>query len=297
MLDQQYQKKLRLDSDHMLGNCQLRLTQLLPKLLAAILPQIMLALGKTIPLPSAKLGQCLGSRILFKKIQRRLRFQIRKDLQGPRVILFESYPNLIEQPRFLTHQPMLIAAEHFELLGLLRAGLKRPQMPMIGPEKFCQYIGIKRIALRRAHAKSVPGPIHGLRVDRIDHHSVIQKKIHNPPLWLFNGRPKLAPLGPAFIKPAAKLRQLLHRLTYLLLGYFLALSITDPYLMKLIRPIHSQMISLHFSFLLRCVVPIPSASNGQFALYRSSGGQVSIAPQLRSLAGRDSLRLIFSRSD
>src|SRR4030095_3163284 len=41
-LDQQYQKKLRLDSDHMLGNCQLRLTKLLPKLLAAILPQIML---------------------------------------------------------------------------------------------------------------------------------------------------------------------------------------------------------------------------------------------------------------
>src|SRR4029434_926318 len=176
MLDQQYQKKLRLDSDHMLGNCQLRLTQLLPKLLAAILPQIMLALGKTIPLPSAKLGQCLGSRILFKKCQRRLRCQIRKDLQGPRVILFESYPNLIEQPRFLTHQPMLIAAEHFELLGLLRAGLKRPQMPMIGPEKFCQYIGIKRIALRRAHAKSVPGPIHGLRVDWIDHHSMIQRK-------------------------------------------------------------------------------------------------------------------------
>src|SRR4029453_16644998 len=47
-------------------------------------------------------------------------------------------------------------------------------------------------------------------------------------------------------------------------------------------------------FLLRCVVPIPSASNGLFALYRSSGGQLSIEPQLRSLAGRDSLRLIFN---
>jgi hypothetical protein len=64
--------------------------------------------------------------------------------------------------------------------------------------------------------------------------------------------------------------------------------------MKLIRPIHSQIISLQLLFLLVCLLSILSALNGKFALYWSSTkGQLSIEPLLRSLAGRDSLPLIL----
>ena len=80
---------------------------------------MMLALGKAIPLPLDQIRQSPWSGILFEKIPRDLGFQIRKNLQGTRVILFERYPNLIEQPRFLTPQPMLIPSEQFKLLSVI----------------------------------------------------------------------------------------------------------------------------------------------------------------------------------
>ena len=66
--------------------------------------------------------------------------------------------------------------------------------------------------------------------------------------------------------------------------------------MKLIAPIHSYIVSLHFLFLLVYVdSDSNSALNGKLALYRSSPkGQLSIEPQIRSLAGRDSLSLILT---
>jgi hypothetical protein len=107
---------------------------------------------------------------MFKKIPRDLRFQIRKNLQGARVILFERYPNLIEQPRFMTPQPMLIASKQFKLLSLSRVGLKRSQVSVIGPEKLRQDMSVKGVALGWTDAKSVSGPIQRLGVDRIDYH-------------------------------------------------------------------------------------------------------------------------------
>ena len=88
-------------------------------------------------------------------------------------------------------QPVVIAGEHLKLLSLLGVGLQSAQMNMIGPQKFRQYIRIKRIALGLAHAKPIPGPIQRLGIDRIDHHSMIQKKIHDPPVGLLDGCPKL----------------------------------------------------------------------------------------------------------
>ena len=189
----------------------------------------------------------------------------------------------------------MIPREQLKLLGLLRAGLQRSQMSVIGPQKLRQHVGIKRVTLRLAHTKAIPDPIQRLGIDRIDHHPMIQKKIYNPSRRFLDGRPQLDPLSPALIKPTAKLGQPLDILQDLLLHYFLAFRIADPHLMKLIGPIHSHIVSLHFLFLLlHCVLPIPIAVNGKFALYRSSPkGQLSIEPQIRSLAGRDSLPQIL----
>ena len=84
---------------------------------------------------------------MFEKIPRDLCFQIRKNLQGARIIFFERYPNLIEQPRFLTPQPMLIPSEHLKLLSVIGVGLKRSQVSVIGPEKFRQDIASKESLL------------------------------------------------------------------------------------------------------------------------------------------------------
>ena len=77
-------------------------------------------------------------------------------------------------------------------------------------------------------------------------------------------------------------------------GPFVALGIAGPHLMKLIGPIHSQIVSLQLLCLLGLVLPISVAPNGMFALYRSSTkGPLSIEPLLHSLASRDSLSLIL----
>ena len=73
------------------------------------------------------------------------------------------------------------------------------------------------------------------------------------------------------MEPTAKLAQARRALLDFHLSYLLALGIADPYLMKFISPIHSQIVSLALSvLLLRYVFPIPTALNGKFALYRSS---------------------------
>jgi hypothetical protein len=53
------------------------------------------------------------------------------------------------------------------------------------------------------------------------------------------------------------------------------------------------MITLHYRFLLVWLRAILLASNGKFALYRSSGGRLSIEPLTPFFAGRDSLSQIL----
>src|SRR5215475_13837493 len=293
-LNQQHFEQLRLGSDHMFRHRQLRLMKLLPELFTARLAEVMPALGKAVPMLAPKLRESLRGGILLEKIQRYLGFQIRKNLQGSRIVLFECADQLIEDSRFLAPQPVLIPTEHLKLLGRIRVRLKRSQVSVIGPNKLCQDVSVKGIALGLAHAKPVPGPIQGLGIDRIDHCAMVQQKIHYPAMGLLNGRPKLDLLSSVLIEPAAELAPPLYSLGDLHLDNFLALWITHPHLIELIRPIHAQIISLHALLLLGCVLPIPTALNGKFALYRSSPkGQLSIKLLLRSLAGRDSLSLIL----
>ena len=167
-------------------------------------------------------------------------------------------------------------------------------MTVIGPDKRRQHVSIKTIALGLTHAEAVSGPIKRLRIDRVHHHPMVQKKLHDSSLWLFDGRPKLDPFGPILIKPAAEFAQSLDGFHHPFLENFLPLSVTHPDLMKLIRPIHSQIVPFQLLYLLVCLLVISKALNGKFALYRSSTkGQLSMELHFRSLAGRDSLPLIL----
>src|SRR5262245_3792656 len=273
----------------MCGNGDLRLIELIPKIIRVCLALVMVALGEAIPAPSRQIGERLRGWIRFKKIQRHLGFQILKDLQWTRVILFKRYSNLIKQSGFLAPQAVVIPSKHLKLLGLGGVGLKSAQMSMISPQKLRQNISIKTIALRWTDAKPIPRPIQRLGIHRIDHYTVIQKKIHHASVGLLNGRPKLNPLAATLVKPAPELRQLVCGLLDLPLFYFSAALISYIQLMAFVRPIHSQIIPLQFLTLLFCLLPIPITVNGKFLLYRSSMGQLSIEPLLRSFAGRDSL--------
>jgi hypothetical protein len=107
---------------------------------------------------------------------------------------------------------------------------------------------------------------------------MIQQKIHNPPLRLLNARRQLDSLRPTLVDPTAKLTHGFGFLSQFYLDYFFALSIADPNLMKLIGPIHTQIVSLQLLLLLLFLFPFLKALNGVFALYRSSQGQLSIEP-------------------
>src|SRR5713226_9798926 len=171
--------------------------------------------------------QRLGGRILGEKIQRYLGFKIAKDLQRPWIVLFKRATEQIEYPRLMAPQAVVIPREQFKLLGLLRAGLQRSQMSMIGAQVLRQHVSVKRVILRLAHAKAIPDPIQRLGIDWIDHHSMVQQKIHYPSRRLLDGRPQLDPLSPALIKPAAKLGQPVDILRGLVVRDFLAIGITD----------------------------------------------------------------------
>ena len=80
-------------------------------------------------------------------------------------------------------------------------------MTVIGPQKLRQYPSIKGIALRLADAKPIPSTIQSFGIYRINHYTMIQKKIHNSPVGLFDGRPKLNPLCAALVEPAPELSQ------------------------------------------------------------------------------------------
>src|SRR5215471_2595435 len=106
---------------------------------------------------------------------------------------------------------------------------------------------------------------------------MVQNKIHNSPLGLLDCRPQLNPLSSLLIEPAPTLRQPFGGLWDLHLGDLCSVLIPHVNLVHLVRPIHSQIISLHLLFLLYVVFPIPKALNGMFALYRSSTkGQLSM---------------------
>ena len=104
----------------------------------------MLALGKAIPAPAVKLREGLGRWIRFEKIQRYFRFQIAKNLQWTRVVLFEGYLDLIEKPIFLAHEPLVISGDYLELLGRGGVRLQSSQTSMIGSQKIRQHISIKK---------------------------------------------------------------------------------------------------------------------------------------------------------
>ena len=238
-----------LGSDYVFGNLKLRLAKLLPQLFTALLAKTMFTLGKTVPVTTGKLRQSPWGGIVLEKIQRDLRFQIRKDFQRPRVILFERDLDLIKQPSFVPPQPVMIPGEHLKLLRLFRVRLKSTQMNMIGPKKFRQHISVKGITLRLAHAKAISGPIQRLGIDRINHHGVVQKKIDDSSRWGFSMAAQSSIPSPLH-SWSQRPNSLMPFVTLLdfHLSYFLSLGITDPYLVKFICPIHSQIVSLHFLF-------------------------------------------------
>src|SRR5918996_932757 len=229
-LIEQHFQQLCLSSDHVFGNQELRLMERLPQLVTATLAEVMFTSGEALPLLTAKFGQCHWGGIALKKIARDLRFEIAKDLQRSRIVLFESDLELLEQSCVVALHSVLVPSQQFKLLSRLRVGLKSSHVGVVGPNKLREHVSIKTIALRLTHAKPIPGPIHRLGIDRIHLHPMIQKKIHN------------------------------------------------VHLVHLVRPIHSQIISLHLLVLLSSVFPIPKAVNGRFALDRASRGQLSIEP-------------------
>jgi hypothetical protein len=136
-LEQKDFKQLRLSSNHMIRHRKLGWLKLLPQFLAARLAEMVLAPGKSIPLPRSKLGKSLGRGIGLEKIQRNVGFQVLKHLQHPGIVFLERHSDLIEHACFVARQTVKVSAEQFKLLGLCGVGLKRSQMDVIGAQKFC----------------------------------------------------------------------------------------------------------------------------------------------------------------
>src|SRR2546422_704142 len=252
-LIEQHFEQLRLGCQDVVGNHKLRLFQLLPQLRTARFTVMTMLLSESVPLLTAKLRERRWGRILLEKIHGYTRLQIPKNLHGARIVLLESDLELIEQPRFVAHHSLLIPSKYLKLLGLLRVWPKGSEVTMVGPKKFRQYPSIKGIALRLTHTKPVPSTIQDLRIDRVNHHPTIQKKIYNSSVGLLDRRPQLNPFSSALIEPVPHFRHPFRALLEFHFHYLCPVLITPVQLVHSVSPIYSQIVSRHFVVLLRCL--------------------------------------------
>src|SRR5713226_4607608 len=285
----QHLHQLRLGSDYMIRDRKLCLAQPLPQIGTALLSHTVLP-RKALPLLETQPTQSLWCWILLEKIQSHRGVQGPKALYRPHVVFFERHLQLIEYPRLVPHEPLMISREDLKLLGLLGVGLQRPQMQVVGAQKLTEHPGIKRIALRTALPKPIPRPIQSLGVDRVDQYPVIQNKIHNPPLGLLYGRPKLDPFASSLIEPTTKLCHLLHSLLQPHLGHLFTSLISHRHRMHPVSQIDPQVVSSHNSSLNPPSLKVRTGDSPYIGpLLRRDNFLLNLNPVL-SLAGTISLR-------
>ena len=111
-----------------------------------------------------------GHRSLWRGIglqeqQGALLLQFGKQLQGHRVIGFETSRELIDQPRLHPDQGILIAREQFELGNLLAIWREAMQIDQVRTSGLGQQVGVNRIGLG---SRCGSPTIYGARIDRVD---------------------------------------------------------------------------------------------------------------------------------
>jgi len=141
---------------------------------------------------------------------------------------------------------------------------------MIGAQEVGQHPRVERIALGAALAKAIPGPIERLGIHRIDHHAMVEQKIHHPAVGPLDRSPEVDALRVPLVQFSAPLAQALRRVRHRARGDLHPALIHDPDGVRLIRPIDSE------------VIEHSSSSFGALPSWRprSGNGEVGLIPAL-----------------
>ena len=160
-----------------------------------------------------------------------------------RIVRLERGRQLVDQARLLADLPLAVLREELEFLGRLRARLQGSQVRVIRAEELGQHPGVKRITLRPALPKPIPGPVQRLGVHRVDHDAMVEQEIHHPAVGPLNRRPELEPLRPPLVQLPAPLAQALRGVRHRARGELRPALIHHPDRMRLIRPIDSEVVA------------------------------------------------------
>ena len=123
--------------------------------------------------------RCLWGGIGLQEQQGALLLQFRKQLQGHRVIRFETGRELIDQAPLHLDQGILIAREQLQLGNFLAVWRETGQIGQVRPSGLGQQVGINRI---RLGTRCGSPTIAAARVDRIDGPAWFQQIRNQPPM-------------------------------------------------------------------------------------------------------------------
>jgi len=129
---------------------------------------------------------------------------------------------------------------------------------------------VERVTLGSALPKSIPRSVERLGIHGIDHHAMVEQRIHHPAVRPLDRGPEIDALGSPLVQLPAPLVQALRRVRYRARGDLHPALIHDPNGVRLIRRIHSEVIA--------------HSSSSFWAVHsrlRSGNGEVGLIPALR----------------
>ena len=186
------------------------------------------------------------------------------DLERPRVVRLQRGGQLVDQAGLLADVPLTIFGEEFKLLGRFRARQQGAEVRMIRAQEVGQHSRVKRVTLGAALPKAIPGAVERLGIHGIDHHAMVEQKIHHPAVRPLDRGPEVDALR-------APLVQALRRVRHRARGDLRPALIHNPDGMRLIRPIHSEVIA-HSSSSFGALPSWPRSGNGEVGLIPALGG-------------------------
>ena len=201
----------------------------------------------SLPLACGQRGQARRRRIGLQELPGQRRRQL-GDLESPRIVRLERGRQLVDQARLLPDLPLVIVGQQFELLRGFRARLHSAQVHMIGAQEVGQDPGVKRIALCGTLPEPIASPVQRLRIHRIDPHAMVEQKVHHASLGPLDRHPQLDPLRPPFVQLAPPLGQSLRGVRHCAHGHLRSALVHDPDRVRLIRPVHTQVVAHSSSF-------------------------------------------------
>ena len=136
---------------------------------------------------------------------------------------------------------------------------------MIRAQEVGQHARVERVTLGAALSKAIPGAVERLGIHGIDDHAMVEQQIYDPAVGPLDRGPEFDALRAPLVQLPAPLAQALRRVRHRAGSDLHSALIHDPDGVRLICPIHSEVIA-HSSSSFWTWPARPRSGNGEVGL-------------------------------